>query len=279
MEMILDIIIDTAGDVLKILPFLFLTYLFLEWLETQTEHRFEAILERHHRLAPFYGSLLGLVPSCGLSGAAGSLFATGVIGAGTLASVYLSTSDEMIAIMVSAKASPKVFLPIMAVKFVIAVIFGYIGMAFARPRKIDIDAFCEREHDDHSHGIFYSALLHTFQITAWLLAITFIFNGLVELIGMDTLQNFVSSHKSSSVLVSTLVGMIPSCGSSIVLSRMYLDGVISFAAVTAGLCANAGTGMMILFRVNPDLKENISVILYVWASSLIAGFILQIFGL
>lgn len=279
MEFITGIIADTCEDVLKIIPFLFITYLFLEWLEQQTEHRFEAVLEKHRRLAPFFGALLGLVPSCGLSGAAGSLFATGVIGTGTLAAVYLSTSDEMLAIMVSSHASPSVWLPVLAVKFVIAVIAGYLISFLLKSRPVDVDAFCDREHDDHSRGILYSALMHTFQISGWLLLITLLLNGLVEIIGMDALQTFVSSHQNASIPVCALVGMIPSCASSILLSQMYLDGMIPFASVTAGLLANAGTGMLVLFRVNPDMKENFQVLGCVWLASLAGGLILALLGL
>ena len=273
--MITEVLLDTVEDVLKILPFLFMTYLLLEWLEQKTEHRFQQILEKQQKLEPLYGALLGLFPSCGLSGAAGTLFATGMIQAGTLAAVYLSTSDEMLAIMISSKALPGVYLPILAVKFLVGTGAGYLASLFMKRHGADIGTFCEREHDDHSHGVLYSALQHTLQITAWLFVITLLFNFIIELIGLDHIRYFIEIHANSSVLVSTLAGMIPSCASSIVLTRMYLDGMLSFAAVTAGLLANAGTGMMVLFRVNPNHKENLQIISYVWMVSLVSGYLLQ----
>ncbi len=274
--MFFEVVTDTIGDVLKILPFLFVTYVLLEWLEQKTEHRFQRILEKQQKLEPLFGALLGLFPSCGLSGAAGTLFATGMIQAGTLAAVYLSTSDEMLAIMISSKAAPGMYLPILGVKFAVAACAGYLASLFMKRRPADIATFCEREHDDHRHGVLYSALTHTLQITVWLLAITFLFNFIVELIGVDHLRDFIGSHANSSVLVSTMAGMIPSCASSILLTRMYMDGMISFAAVTAGLLANAGTGMMVLFRVNPDHRENLKILGYVWVVSLVSGYLLQL---
>lgn len=275
MATVMDVLLDTLLDILKLLPFLFLTYLLLEWMESETEHRFEHMLESHRSLAPLSGTLLGLVPSCGFSSAASSLYATGVISGGTLAAVYLSTSDEMIPIMISQHADFAKVWPVLAVKVIFGLTAGYALDFFSRRRKIDVGSFCEREHDDHSHGILHSAVMHTLQIAAWLFAITLLFNGLVEIIGEETLRGFVAMYPNKSVLVCTLIGMIPSCASSIILSTMYLEGIISFAAVCAGLLANAGAGIMVLFRVNPKLKDNLAIIFYVWIVSAAAGLILS----
>lgn len=272
----MDVVLDTLMDVLKIIPFLFVIYLFLEFLEQEAGHKMEHFLEKHRRMSPVIGTLFGITPSCGFAGAASSLFATGVISAGTLIAVYLSSSDEMLSIMLSMQTPFSVIWPILAVKIVIAVIAGMLIDTFSKKRNIDIERFCEREHDDHSHGIFYSAMMHTLQVTVWLLLITLGFNLIVAWIGEDNLRAFVAAYPNQSVLVSTLVGMIPSCASSILLTKMYLEGVIGFAAVCAGLLVNAGTGMMVLWRVNPNLKENFKILFLTWAAGLAGGLIIEL---
>lgn len=273
---LMDVVLDTLMDVLKIIPFLFVIYLFLEFLEQEAGHKMEHFLEKHRRMSPLIGTLFGITPSCGFAGAASSLFATGVISTGTLIAVYLSSSDEMLSIMLSMQTPFSVIWPILAVKIVIAVIAGMLIDAFSKKRNIDIERFCEREHDDHSHGIFYSAMMHTLQVTVWLLLITLGFNLIVAWIGEDNLRAFVAAYPNQSVLVSTLVGMIPSCASSILLTKMYLEGVIGFAAVCAGLLVNAGTGMMVLWRVNPNLKENFKILFLTWAAGLAGGLIIEL---
>lgn len=276
MGILIDLLIDTVADTLKIVPFLFLAYLLLEWLEQEHEHKLEQMLERHRRLAPAVGACLALFPSCGFSGASSSLYTTGVISLGTLMAVYLSTSDEMLPIMISSGASWKTILPILFVKLIAAFFFGYV-IDFAIPKKkINVDELCEREHDDHSHGILHSVILHTAHVAVWLFVITFLFNGIIELIGENTLRSFIASYPNRSVLVCGLVGMIPSCASSVLLSTMYMEGVITFASVCTGLLANAGTGIMILWRVNPDKKDNMKIMLILWGCSFLFGWLLNL---
>ncbi len=276
---LIDTLLDTLLDVIKITPILFLIYLLLEWMEHQAGHKMERFLERHRRLNPLAGTIFGLLPSCGLAGASSSLYATGVISAGTLITVYLASSDEMLSIMISMHVSWSKIWPILLVKLIVGLAAGYMIDIFSRHRTIDIESFCEREHDDHSHGIFYSALTHTVQVFAWLLVITFVFNTVVGIIGEETIRSFILAHPNQSVLVSTFVGIIPSCASSIVLTKMYIDGVLSFAAVCAGLLVNAGTGMMVLWHVNPNWKDNVKILVVTWACGLIAGLVLQLIGL
>jgi hypothetical protein len=273
---LIDILLDSLSDVVKIIPFLFIIYLLLEFMEHEAGHKMEHFLEKHRRLNPIMGTIMGLIPSCGFAGAASSLFATGVISAGTLVAVYLSSSDEMLSIMLSMQAPFSKIWPILFVKLIVAGIAGVIIDQFSKKRSIDVEEFCEREHDDHSHGIFYSAAMHTMQVAVWLLLITLVFNLIVAWIGEDSLRLFVASYPNQSVFVSTLIGMIPSCASSILLTKMYLEGVIGFAAVCAGLLVNAGTGMMVLWRVNPDLKENFQIMFLTWLCGLIGGLLIEL---
>ncbi len=276
MELILDILLDTFEDVLKIVPFLFCIYLILEWMEQEAGHKMEHFLEKHRKINPLAGTLFGLLPSCGFAGAASSLYATGVISAGTLVAVYLASSDEMMSIMISKQAPLSLMLPILGIKLIVGIIAGYLLDTLSRHRAINVQEFCEAEHDDHSHGILYSSIMHTIEVAIWLFIITFLFNGFVEWIGQDTLYQFIVNHPNKSVLVSSLVGMIPSCASSILLTTMYIEGVITFPAVCAGLLVNAGSGMMILFRVNRNMKDNLMILFVTWFFGLASGFILDL---
>lgn len=277
MELILDILLDTFEDTLKIIPFLFFIYLLLEWMEQEAGHKMEHFLEKHRNLNPLAGTIFGLLPSCGFAGAASSLYATGVISAGTLVAVYLASSDEMLSIMLSMQAPFSKIWPILLIKLIAGITCGYLFDLVSRHRNINVNEFCEAEHDDHSHGILYSSIMHTIQVTIWLFIITFVFNGLVALIGEDTLYNFIVTHPNKSVLVSSLVGMIPSCASSILLTTMYLEGVVTFPAVCAGLLVNAGSGMLILWRVNRNFKDNLIIFFSTWMCGLVIGFLLDFF--
>ena len=278
-EFLIELLLDTLLDLSRIVPFLFVIYLFLEWMENQTEHRMERFLEKHRRINPLAGTLFGLLPSCGFATAAFSLYATGIISAGTLVAVFLASSDEMLSIMLGMQAVFSVIAPILGVKLVVGLIAGYGFDLLSKHRTINVDEFCQREHDDHSHGILYSACLHTLQVSLWLMVTIFVINGIVGMIGEDIIRSFILDHSSQSVLFCGLTGLIPSCASSIILTTMYVDGVIPFSAVCAGLLVNAGTGMIMLYRVNPDFKDNTKILLATLVCGLVAGFILQIFGL
>ena len=278
-EFLIELLLDTLLDLSRIVPFLFVIYLFLEWMENQTEHRMERFLEKHRRINPLAGTLFGLLPSCGFATAASSLYATGVISAGPLVAVFLASSDEMLSIMLGMQADFSVIAPILGVKLVVGLIAGYGFDLLSKHRTINVDEFCQREHDDHSHGILYSACLHTLQVSLWLMVTIFVINGIVGMIGEDIIRSFILDHSSQSVLFCGLTGLIPSCASSIILTTMYVDGVIPFSAVCAGLLVNAGTGMIMLYRVNPDFKDNTKILLATLVCGLVAGFILQIFGL
>jgi hypothetical protein len=277
MNTFLLILSDTVIDTLKIIPFLFLTYLFLEWMEHQTGSRMERFLERHQKLGPVAGAIFGLVPECGFSSAASSLYATGIISVGTLIAVYLSTSDEMLPIMISQQAGWNRIWPFLLVKVTVALTAGTLIDLWHPKKKSDIESFCQRENCDCEHGILHSALIHTLKIAFWLLLVTLLMNSFVDLLGMDTIKAFVSAHPAYALLTSTLTGMIPSCASSIILTQLYLDAIIPFHAAAAGLLANAGVGMMVLFRVNRNLKNNLKIIGTVWVISFAAGWILSLF--
>lgn len=274
--MIIDVLIDAFSDVIRLVPFLFIVYLLMEWMEHETGQKMTRFLEAHRKGAPIAGALFGLVPECGFSSAASSLYTSGVISAGTLIAVYLSTSDEMLPIMLSHQAPSKTILAILAVKVIAAIIGGLAVDAFARHEKPHINTFCKQEHCDCDHGIFVSALKHTVTITLWLYVITFAIDLMMDSFGMTMMENLIAGHPTISLVTCTLLGMIPSCASSILLSELYLGNVIGFASVCAGLCANAGVGMMVLFRVNHHLKDNLKIVGITWVLSFVTGLVLEL---
>ena len=273
----IDLLLDAFTDTIKIVPFLFLTYILLEWMEHETGKKFEHILEHHRSIAPLAGSIFGLIPECGLCSAASSLYTTGVVSAGTLAAVYLSSSDEMLPVMISSKAGWNKIFPILIVKFIVALIAGYLADFYSKHTDIDVETFCEREHCDCTHGVLHSALKHTLTITIWLFIISFLLNAVIEGIGINTLRSFLLQYPKASIFLCTLTGLIPNCASSVLLTQLYLDSLLSFPAVCAGLLANSGIGMLVLFRVNPNKLNNFKIIGYVICVSLIAGLILNLF--
>ena len=272
----MHILEHTFFDILRVIPFLFATYLLLEWMENHHDGKMEQFLKKHRAFGVPVGAIFGIVPECGFSSAASSLYATGVVSAGTLIAVYLSTSDEMLPILISANAGWDKIAPILFIKIVTALIAGYLADAFFFKKKaLDIETFCEEEHCHCHKSIFKPALFHTLHITAWLFVVTLCLNIIVHYVGTDALAAFIQGHPTQSVLCATLIGMIPSCASSILLSTLYLEGVIGFASVSAGLLANAGIGLMVLFRVNHNVKDSMKIVTYLWSVSFIAGLILE----
>lgn len=272
-----DILLDTTLDTLKILPFLFLTYLFLEITEHTTGDRMTGILQKHRKEGPLLGTLLGLVPECGFSSAASSLYTTGVISAGTLVSVFLSTSDEMIPIMVSMPQVRNKILPILLVKILVSIPAGYFADRILPKNKYDIESLCQREHCDCEHGnVFHSALHHTMIVFFWIYSISFLFNFGIDAIGMEAIKSHVQSHHTISLLLSILIGFIPSCASSVLLTTLYLENIISFAAICTGLLVNAGSGMIVLLHTNKNRKENVSILLYLTAIAFLTGLLISL---
>lgn len=273
----IDLLTDAFLDTVKIVPFLFITYTVLEWMEHETGKKFEHFLENHRKIAPLAGSVFGLIPECGFCSAASSLYTTGVVSAGTLAAVYLASSDEMLPVMISSQAGMDKIGPILIVKLIVAVLAGYLADYYSKHTAIDVEEFCEREHCDCSHGILISALKHTLTITIWLFVIGLLLNTAIECIGMDTLRIFLLKYPKASIFLCTLTGLIPNCASSVLLTQLYLENLLSFPAVCAGLLVNSGIGMLVLFRVNPNTKDNLKIVGYVTAVSLITGCILNLF--
>lgn len=270
-----DILLDALLDTCKLTPFLFITYLFLEWLERKHDNRIEIFLTKHHRLAPLVASLFGLVPECGFSAAASSLYATGVISVGTLVAVFLSTSDEMLPIMIASKVKVQTMLFILTIKVIVAILAGYLLDYFTHFKKTELHDDYHHEHAEES-SILLCVIKRTLEISIWMFVITVLMESLLDTIGYETIRSFML-HSNVSVLISSLIGIIPSCASSITLTTLYIDGIIGIGELAAGLLVNSGVGLAILFQVNKNkIRNNFGILFYIFIVSIIAGMLMNL---
>lgn len=281
----LDIIIDTLADCVKLVPFLFLTYLAMEYLEHKAGERMQDTVQKSGKCGPIIGSVLGVFPQCGFSAAASNLYAGRIITFGTLLSIYLSTSDEMLPILISEKARAAMICKILGAKILIGMIAGLlVDFIIARFLKkedeaLQIEHLCEQHNCHCENGIVKSAIRHTVEIFVYLLFITFVLNILIAFIGEDFLANLFLNRPVIGEVLAGIVGLIPNCAASVVITKLYLNGILSAGAMMSGLLAGAGVGILVLFRVNDRPKENLWIIALLYILGVAAGIIIELFGI
>lgn len=279
MEMIWDVICDTLIDGIRILPFLFLAYLAMECLEHWTGGKMQAVVRRSGKAGPAIGGILGIFPQCGFSAAAANLYAGRIITMGTLIAVFLSTSDEMLPIMISENVALSMIGKILLIKVLFALAAGFaVDALFRRKEEPQIEHLCERQHCHCERGIWRSAFSHTWKIFLYIIVVSLILNFVIALVGEETLAAVVLNKPALSLFVSALVGMIPNCASSVVLTQLYLSGVLSAGALMAGLLSGSGVGFLVLLRVNEDRRENLQIFGLLYAFGVCAGALIQILG-
>lgn len=283
----IDVIKDTLFDAVKLSPFLFLAYLLMEYLEHKTGDKTKKIVQSSGKLGPLLGGILGIFPQCGFSAAAANLYAGRIITMGTLIAVFLSTSDEMLPILISEAAPIGLILKILAIKLVIGVIAGFLidtihsitvkkSKQQAKQTEEAIGHICEHDHCDCEHGIFKSALKHTINILVFIIIITFIINTLIYFIGEDNIANAIASVPFIGILVSSLFGLIPNCAGSVIITELYLANLISFGSMIAGLLVGSGIGILVLFKSNKHVKENIKITTILYLIGVICGIVLDL---
>lgn len=279
MDIILDVLVDTGIDALKLLPFLFLAYLAMECLEHWTGGKMQEIVRKSGKAGPAIGGLLGVFPQCGFSAAAANLYAGRIITTGTVIAVFLSTSDEMLPIMISENVAPSMIGKILLLKVLFALAAGFL-VDFLLHRKVEmqIGHLCERQHCHCEKGIWRSAFHHTWKIFLYIIVISLILNFAIALIGEETLAALVQGKPALSLFLSALVGMIPNCASSVVLTQLYLDGVLSAGALMAGLLSGSGVGFLVLLKVNDNRRENLRIFVLLYAIGVGAGALIQFLG-
>jgi hypothetical protein len=274
-----EVLEHTIADNITLIPFLFLTYLAMEWLEHKTGKKTTALIRKAGRFGPLWGGAAGAIPQCGLSAAASSLYAGRVITLGTLLAVYLSTSDEMLPILISERKNASFILEVLVLKAIIGIAAGFFVDFMFRPQPgtetSHIHDICEEDHCHCEHGIIRSAFKHTIKITIFILLITFALNIFLHYVGEDALGNLILNRPILGPLLSGLIGLIPNCAASVVITQLYLQGALDFGSMMAGLLVGAGVGIMVLLRVNKDLRENIKIIALLYGIGVICGIFLQ----
>ena len=263
-------------DTLKIIPFLFLTYLLMEFIEHKAGEKAEGFMQRAGRFAPAVGGLLGAVPQCGFSAAAANLYAGRVISVGTVVAVFLSTSDEMIPILISGEVSIGTIALIVLYKTAAGILVGFLVDLLMRlmdrkSEKINIDAICDEDNCHCEKGILYSALHHTLTISLFVLLVTLAINALVFFVGEDNLGTIMYNRPFVSHLIAAVFGLVPNCAVSVALTKLCTQGLITAGTMMSGLFSGAGVGLLVLFRVNKKLKENIMIVGITLVASVIFG--------
>lgn len=269
------------GDSLNILPFLFITYLIMEFLEKRAGEKTNLWLEKAGKTGPLVGGILGMIPQCGMSTVASNLYSGRVISLGTLLAIYLSTSDEMLPIMISQSVETTVMAKILAVKVGIAVAAGFLVdliyqiLKKEEHKNMKIHDFCEHEHCHCEDGILKSAVRHTVQIFMFVLLITIVLNIGIEIVGEKQLADFILNKPLLGPVLAGIIGLIPNCASSVVITQMFLDGLMSFGTMMSGLLVGAGVGILVLLRVNENRKESFKIIGILYLTGTICGIMLN----
>jgi len=282
MHEILHVLEHTAIETLRLIPFLFITYLIMEYIEHKTSEKVKHTIQKAGKFGPVLGALVGIFPQCGFSVSATNLYAARVITLGTLISVYLATSDEMLPILLTEAVPATTILTILGIKLLIGIIAGFVIDTIIRLTKKEkqeeqkIEEICEQNHCHCEEGIITSTLKHTINIIIFIFIITLIINGIISLIGEEAIANFISKNIILGPIVAALIGLIPNCASSVILTELFIENVISMPMLISGVAVNAGLGLVVLFKTNKNLKENLRIVSLLYAIGVLSGIILQV---
>ena len=282
----LDVIKETVVDTLKLVPFLFLTYLLMEYIEQKTSEKSEEKIRRAGRFGPVIGALLGVVPQCGFSASAASLYSGGIISAGSLIAIFLSTSDEMLPILISEKVKASIIIEILAIKVISAMIIGIgidiiLHLVHKDKKSVEIHSICENDNCHCEEGsIFKSAFLHSAKIVAFILVISFVLNTVIYYIGEENLGKAFLNVPVLGCAVGSLVGLIPNCAASVVITELYLSGIISAGAMISGLLTGCGIGLLVLFRTNKkNMRANLAILCSMYVIGVVVGSIIELMNI
>ena len=276
----IDIILDTLIDSLKLLPFLFVAFLIIELIEHKLNKQTKELVSKSGKVGPLIGSLLGLFPQCGFSVMATNLYVTRIITIGTLISIYLATSDEMLPIMLSQKIAFIEIVKLLGIKFICGIIWGFIIdlLLNKKSKKENINyEICNEDHCNcHEEGVIKSTLIHTLKTLLFIMLVSFLLNMLLHFIGEDNLSKLFLKNSIFGPFISSLLGLIPNCGSSIVITELYLNGALSLGSAMAGLLTGSGVALLVLFKENKDIKENVTILSLLYGLGVISGIIIEL---
>ena len=275
----LDVVMDSIIDVLKIFPFLFLSLLIKELIEHKFNNKSVKLIEKSGRFGPLIGGVLGCFPQCGFSVMATNLYVTRIITLGTLISVYLSTSDEMLLILISRGSDISEIIRLLGIKVCIGVISGIIIDFIFRKKNYDVNwELCKNEDCHCDDGIFVSSLKHTLHTLLFVMGASFLINIIMFYGGERILRDILGADNFIVPFVVCIIGLIPNCASSVILTELYLSGVLSFSNAVAGLLTGSGVALLVLFKSNKNKHENFKILLLVYFIGVISGLILNLLG-
>lgn len=267
MEFILDALLDT----IKLLPFLFISFIIMELIEHKLNSQKK--IKKMNKFGPLAGSILGLIPQCGFSVVASNLYAARIITLGTLFSIYLSTSDEMLPILIANKTDMNIIIKILFTKFILGLFFGVlVDIIYKTKLSNNINEICEEEHCHCEESIIKSSIIHTLKTLLFILIVNVILNLIID---KEQIINIVNNSKVISPIISSIIGLIPNCASSVVITELYLQKIIPFGSCISGLLSGSGLGLLILFKQNKNIKENIIILITLILFSSICGIILN----
>lgn len=276
-----EIIIDTVVDSLKLIPFLFIAFLIIELCEHKFSNKHQKIMSKSGKLGPIIAALLGALPQCGFSVMATNLYVTRIITLGTLVSVYLSTSDEMLPILISENVDTIIIFKLIGMKVLLGMFYGLLIDFVLRKRSKNKEDFelCQDEKCDCEHHLLRSVISHTFKTLFFIFLVTIVLNTLFHYFGTEFLDETITSNGLVSPLIASLFGLIPNCAGSIMLTELYIKGVLSAGSTIAGLLTGSGVGLLVLFKQNKNLKENIIILILLYVLGALSGIIINLFGI
>ena len=279
---VFDVLLDAVVDTLKTLPFLFVAFLVIEFLEHKAQDKIKHLFARVGSAGPLIGTILGCVPQCGFSVMSANLYSSGIITRATLLAVFLATSDEAIILLATAENGGFEVFKLIFTKIIIALIFGYYVYFLDKKHRTahhhHSHDLCEHDHCgcEENGGVLKPALIHTGKVFGFLLIFTIIIDFAILFIGTDSLSHILLSESAFQPLLSAIIGFIPNCASSVILTGLYIEGTLSFGALISGLCVNAGAGLLVLFRDKSKIKDNLKILLLLYISSVVPGLILHL---
>ena len=277
------ILFDTLIESLNLLPFLLITFLIIEFIEHKASKKSIKILTKTKKYGPIVGGILGATPQCGLGVMATNLYATNIITIGTLIAIYLSTSDEMLPIMISEGLPISKIAIILLIKIIIAIFcVFFIDFIFRKKNKnakIEVEELCENEHCHCEDSLIKSSLLHTLKTFIFIFIISFVLHVFIHEIGEENISNLFLDGNILTPFLSSIIGLIPNCAGSVVITELYINNVISFGSMLAGLLTGSGLSILILFKVNNDLKDNMVILGTVYIIGVIFGVLFNLIGI
>ena len=282
------VVVHAIKDNLSIIPFLFITYCIMESMEHAVSTKTEGMVKYSGKMGPLFGGLLGVIPQCGFSAAAASFYSGGVITLGTLIAIFLSTSDEMLPILISETVPVLTIVKMLGLKALVGVAAGFL-VDFSLKRigkghvvQKHIHDLCEQDHchcEEEESSIWKSALVHTIKVFGFIFVFSAVLNLVLECGGEDGLEWLANNHSFLAAIVTGMAGLVPNCAASVIITQLYLKQLISAGAMMAGLMVGAGVGVLVLFKTNRPWKQNVKIVGLLYAIGVIAGLLMDLAGI